>query len=336
ILFPAGAVQSRYGEVYRHDNGDGIRNPDGSLFRPGDPLPANQLPGADFDAPNEIASPTLATPYSTQISLGYSWQVNNWLGVNLEAVSIDYRDIPFRFRANPEDPATGDRRFPFGNFRLWYGNGRADYDGANLSARARVNDRLELSGFYTYSEVEGNVLAGADEFRLTDVGYQPGLRAGRDVSFNPLDPLCGACIGPLNTDARHKATLSAVYRAPWGINVAGMYRYRSATPYTVFTTRDLNNDGFRFDLPEGGRVNSERGDSSSQLDLRIGKEFTFGRVGLELIAEVFNVFNEENPAGYNVVFDDDGNPIGAEPTFFAGDPLQGEQRLGQIGVRLTF
>jgi outer membrane receptor protein involved in Fe transport len=338
ILFPAGAVQSRYGEVYRHDsdNPDGILNPDGSLFRPGDPLPANQLPGADFDAPNEIASPTLATPYSQQISLGYSWQVNNWLGVNIEAVSIDYRDIPFRFRANPVDPATGDRRFPFGNFRLWYGNGRADYDGANLSARARVNDRLEFSGFYTYSEVEGNVLAGADEFRLTDVGYQPGLRAGRDVSFNPLDPLCGACIGPLNTDARHKATLSAVYQAPWGINVAGMYRYRSATPYTVFTTRDLNNDGFRFDLPEGGRVNSERGDSSSQLDLRVGKEFTFGRVGLELIAEVFNVFNEENPAGYNVIFDDAGNPISAEPTFFAGDPLQGEQRLGQIGVRLTF
>ncbi|HKV08098.1 MAG TPA: TonB-dependent receptor [Thermoanaerobaculia bacterium] len=338
ILFPAGAVQSRYGEVYRHDstNPDGILNPNGTLFRPGDPLPPNQLPGADFGAPNEIASPTLATPYSQQISLGYSWQVNNWLGVNIEAVSIDYRDIPFRFRANPVDPATGQRRFPFGNFRLWYGNGKADYDGVNLSARARVNDRLELQGFYTYSEVEGNVLAGADEFRLTDVGYQPGLRAGRDVSFNPLDPLCGACIGPLNTDARHKATLSAVYRAPWGINLSGMYRYRSATPYTVFTTEDLNRDGFRFDLPAGGKVNSERGHSFSQLDLRVGKEFTFGRVGLELIAEVFNVFNEENPAGYNVVFDDAGRPIGAEPTFFAGDPLQGEQRLGQLGVRVRF
>jgi hypothetical protein len=51
---------------------------------------------------------------------------------------------------------------------------------------------------------------------------------------------------------------------------------------------------------------------------------------------VYNVFNEENPTGYNVIFDDAGNPIGAEPTFFAGDPLQGEQRLGQVGVRLTF
>jgi hypothetical protein len=48
------------------------------------------------------------------------------------------------------------------------------------------------------------------------------------------------------------------------------------------------------------------------------------------------VFNEENPAGFALVFDANGRPIGNEPTAFAGDPLQGEQRLTQLGVRVRF
>jgi len=336
ILFPSAAVQSNYGVVYNVNNTAGIRNADGTFFRPGQPLPANELPGAAINPPNEIASPTLATPYSEQISLGYSWQATNWLGINLEVVSIDYRDIPFRFRANPVDPATGVRRFPqFGNFRLWYGNGEADYQGANLSFRARASSKLEIQGFYTYSEVEGNVLAGADEFRLTNVGYQPSLSSARDVSFNPLDPLCDACFGPLNTDARHRVTLSAVYQGPWGINASGMFRYRSATPFSVYSSNDLNGDGFRLDLLPGGSANSERGHSFSQFDVRLAKEFNFGPVGLELIAEMFNVFNEENPASYTLNFVG-GNPVGSVPTSYAGDPGQGEQRLTQVGVRVRF
>src|SRR4029079_19395840 len=245
ILFPALTVQSSFGTIYSYTDttGQGIRNPNGSLFRPGDPLPPNQLPGLAAGAPTEVASPNIATPYSRQASLGYSWQVNDWLGLNFEAVTIDYRDIPYRFRANPVDPTTGARRFPqYGNFRLWVGNGKADYDGANFSFRARATDKLEFVGFYTYSKARGNVLAGADEFRLTDAGYAPAFRGARDVSANPLNPLCGVCVGPLNTDARHRVTLSLVYQAPWGINVSGMYRYRSATPYTYFTAADPNHD----------------------------------------------------------------------------------------------
>jgi outer membrane receptor protein involved in Fe transport len=358
ILFPAAAVQSNYGVIYNHNNQNGIRNPNGTLFQPGQPLcigpspPANclpnQLPGADIPPPNEVASPTLATPYAAQGSLGYSWQVNNWLGLNIEAVRINYRDIPYRFRANPFVDANGNsqvdgnetRRFSdFGNFRIWYGNGQATYEGVHLSARARVSSAFELMGFYTYSEAEGNVLAGADEFRITDAGHQIDMGGGRrDVSLNPLDPQCARCFGPLNTDARHRATLSTIWRAPWGLTVAGMYRFRSALPYTFFFNEDrdgdgipdpdLNGDGFPFDIPGNEGVNERRGDSFSQLDLRLSKEFRFANeVGLEVIAELFNVFNEENPALFNRL---------GQPNAFAGDPLQGEQRLGQVGVRLRF
>ena len=51
---------------------------------------------------------------------------------------------------------------------------------------------------------------------------------------------------------------------------------------------------------------------------------------------MFNLFNEKNPAAYTVVFDAAGNPTGIKPTAFAGDPLQGEQRLAQLGLRVRF
>jgi len=48
------------------------------------------------------------------------------------------------------------RRFPqFGNFRLWYGNGLGEYDGANFDIRARLTTRLTLQGFYTLSKITG-------------------------------------------------------------------------------------------------------------------------------------------------------------------------------------
>src|SRR5205807_9836694 len=111
-------------------------------------LPPNQLPALGAFPPNDVASPTLKTPRSTQVSLGYSWEVNNWLGLNLEGVSVRYHDLPFSFRGNPFVDANGNgvidpdetRRFPqFGNFNLWYGRGKASYDGFNLGGHVRLS-----------------------------------------------------------------------------------------------------------------------------------------------------------------------------------------------------
>lgn len=332
ILFPAGAVQSNYGVIYLNEDAAGIRNGDGSQFRVGDPLPPNQLPGLSVGAPREIASPTLRTPYSRQYSVGISHQLTNAIGLNVEATVIDYRDIPFRFRFNAIDtnpgPNQGNRRFPFADsIRLWYGKGKADYNGLNIGMRAQVSDKLVAQGFYTLSKIDGNVLAGADEFRVSDRQYQPGFP--RDQVVNPLDPLCGACIGPLNTDARHKVTLSATYMLPHDFVVAGVLRYRSATPYTRFDGTDVNGDGFNTDLAAGvSHVNSARGSDFKQLDLRASKKFRFkGDLGLELVADFFNVLDAKNPASFTSA---------GQATTYAGDPLQGEQRLAQFGLRFLF
>ena len=54
ILFPNAAVLSEFGITYQHDNPNGIRNADGSLFQPGDPLPPNQIV-PDLAGPDEVA-----------------------------------------------------------------------------------------------------------------------------------------------------------------------------------------------------------------------------------------------------------------------------------------
>jgi carboxypeptidase family protein/TonB-dependent receptor-like protein len=365
ILFPAVAVQSTYGQSYAYHDGNGIKNSNGTFFQPGQPLPPNQQTGGTaVNPPNEVASPTLATPYSDQISLGYSWQVNPWLGLNIDGSHINYKDIPFRFRGNPADPTTaniggcpaaGCRRFPaFGSFRIWDGEGFAKYNGVNIGGHARLGTKFELQGFYTWSHTTGNVLAGADEFRITDAGHQGDLRAVRDQSIDPYDPLCDACVGPLNTDQKHRVTLSTLYRAPFGINASGIFRYHSGTPETEWAGADIScgptgtvlqcKDGYNFDLAPGvSHVNNLRGSSFSQFDVRLSKEFKFyGNYGVELIGEIFNLFNSKNAANFN------GNcavNAAGQCTFsggfgqantFAGDPGQGEQRLAQLGIRVTF
>jgi hypothetical protein len=338
ILFPSQAVQSNYGVFYHLLDNNGIRNPDGSFFRIGQPLPPGENLGAD--APNEVGSPTLATPYSDQISLGYSWQVNPWLGFNIEGITIDYHDLPFRFRFNGRLDSAGNAlagpRFPqFGPVRMWYGGGRGSYDGGNLGVHIR-KPRWELQGFYTYSETEGNTLAGADEFRVTDRITQPDYHSARSDGLQDFrDPFCDACFGPYYTDSRHRVNVASVWRGPWGINLSGFLRYKSALPYTVLNSAgpggaplDLNQDGFSNDLAPGvDHVNSERGDEFSQFDIGASKEFNIGDFGIEVIAQLFNVFDEKNPAIFNRFGD---------PASFAGDALQGEQQMLQLGLKLSW
>ena len=338
ILFPASAVQSLYGVVYNYDDKNGIKNADGSFFKPGQALPPNQVSGKLSDrTTRELATSQVArAPYSDQASLGYSTEINNNLGLNFELVTARYKDIPYRFRANPIDPKTGARRFAGvapSNFRLWANDGHADYDGLNIGFHSRMGGNFEAQGFYTLSHSKGNILAGADEFRVTDAGHQ--VDTLRDGSVNPIDPDCSACNGPLDTDARHRITLSGLYHAPLDITFSGILRWRSGLPYTVFATDstgskvDLNGDGYAQDLAPGhGHVNDERGPSFTQLDLRVGKDFRFnGTTGIELIVEAFNVTNAKNGAA----FDSTGTSHA-----FAGDPGQGEQRLLQLGARIHF
>ena len=340
VLYPALAARGVWGTSYSSYDPDGIRNPDGSLFQPGDPLPPSELPpgphppGPVSLVPSDVASPTIATMKATRASLGYAAEFEGLVGVSIDATTIRYRDVPYRFEANPRLDARGAaqpaRRFSkFGDFRLWMGDGEVDYDALDVAVRARLTGKIDLRLFYTLSRAEGNVLSGAGGERLFDSASQPDLLTSPDASVDALDPRCARCYGPLNSDARHRVTLTASYHSPRDVSVSGVIRYRSALPYTRLASEDLDGDGYLSDLAPGAEhVNDARGSNFSQVDVRISKRFSMDEdLGIELVGEIYNLFDAGNPAR----FDGSGNPHA-----YAGDPLEGEQRLVQLGARVTF
>jgi hypothetical protein len=150
--------------------------------------------------------------------------------------------------------------------------------------------------------------------------------------------------GPLVTDARHRLVLSGIFDLPYEIQIAGTFRANSARPFNGFVTTDPNHDGFAYDIVNS-TFNAFRGDSFSQLDLRVSKKFRIkDTVDIEGIFEVYNLFNSENPGGAKAGFNDRGHvedinsPAFGTPTVFAGDTGagQGEQRVAQIGFRIEF
>jgi hypothetical protein len=88
-------------------------------------------------------------------------------------------------------------------------------------------------------------------------------------------------------------------------------------------------------------VNCSRRAPFSQLNLRLSKSFPIrGTARIEAIAEVFNLFNAKNPA--LPITSQRANAAGVQqasfmqPVAFAGDIQQPEQRIGQLGFRLSF
>jgi hypothetical protein len=89
-------------------------------------------------------------------------------------------------------------------------------------------------------------------------------------------------------------------------------------------------------------VNTLRGSSFSQVDIRVARTFNVYRTyGIDVIGEIFNLLNSKNPVGNNGncgfdVVTKKCTVTTFAPTAFAGDPGQGEQRLAQIGLRIHF
>ena len=86
---------------------------------------------------------------------------------------------------------------------------------------------------------------------------------------NPLD--LSEDEGPDNSDRRHNLVLNGSYVLPLDIQVSGIYSYRSALPYSVSTTSQLDTDPFT-DRPEPR--NSRRGSDLNNFDMRVSKIVT--------------------------------------------------------------
>jgi hypothetical protein len=365
ILFSAvNATGQGAGTVFEVNDAAGIKNPDGSFFKVSDPIEniagQNQAGGA-LPVNRHIASPRIEQPFTHQISAGWSHQLNDSTVVDVDYVHIEGRDIGWRPRLNAIHAGETARPLAFlplspADIAVAVSDGRSRHDGLNVGVRRRMSQGIQLSAWYSISSSMSTTGNSGDELDITNI--QDAADPFNDVQFGPAR----------RSDARHRATVSAVFSLPYGIQVSPIWRYRSALPVNIVEGVDLNRNNVNNDIPERawafdgiGRpakdigpcenINCGRGASLSQVNLRVSKGFVLmGNARIEAIAEVFNLFNNKNPSGFGPVagtFQDlrlltnaDGttspNPNFLQPTTYAGDFQEPEQRVGQIGFRFTF
>ena len=127
-----------------------------------------------------------------------------------------------------------------------------------------------------------------------------------DTFFGPQDPFnIDLDYGRSGLDIPHQFKASFTAEVGAGFRVGGLFIARSGVPFPAYILEDTNGDGvgnsgFSNDRPVVGGSSlleryPERQPNFFQLDLRLSKLFNMGSGGsIELIAEAFNVLNNEN------------------------------------------
>ncbi|MCA1732078.1 MAG: TonB-dependent receptor, partial [Acidobacteria bacterium] len=292
------------------------------------------LAGVDPSAVLDIAvvSPDLEAQESLRMSLGYEQQLGNAYSFEVEGVYADH-DNQQRFvnvNAVPTGlmfgnitqytTSTSNKPYPdFRDVRMHVSDAEAEYTSATVGFRkiALGDSRLSWLAHYTWSEA----IDQDSNSRSTSSSF----------SYDPYNPKLSE--GPADYDTTHRVVASATYELPYGFLVSGIYKWNTGQPYTrnIFFSGGAGNlvglfrvfvnvpvfvdsNGSVIDITQAsgstpaefaaflndqgatilGR-NTENQPDFSNFDLRLAKRFglPYG-IDMELIAEVFNVFNEAN------------------------------------------
>jgi len=352
----------------------GIRNPDGSFFRVGQPLTnissqnqAAPLGPGQFPLFGQFVDPLLQQPYQMQTNAGWSHELNADTVFSTDLVYSLGRDLNTRPRVNQRIPgslsnpriisnAIGTPLNPNTNgTRPAASVGKSEYDALILGLRRRLSKGVDFTVGYALARSLSNIGTGVDQLNTANI-QDPNNPFDAPVQFGPTT----------DTDARHRINLSATFELPGGFRVSPIYLWRSALPVATVDGRDLNLDGDATEIPTIAyavdsfdpdkpllsqvtlkqlgnctTVNCGRGMPEQRLTVRVAKVFAVGaRAHVELNADVFNLFNSINPSGFRtrVVVPSTGAPDATllQPTNFSGDFRRPEQRVGQVGLRFSF
>jgi hypothetical protein len=140
----------------------------------------------------------------------------------------------------------------------------------------------------------------------------------------------------LTNEQRHRATFNGIWEAGYGFQVSGLYIFGDEgweTPQSGVDVRNLGTSSGRLRANETLiERNSFNRKAMHRMDLRVQRRFQFGgRVSIDGIAEVFNVFNRANYESYNL---NEGNARFGQPN--AHSNIAYAPRVLQLGFRAAF
>ena len=343
----------------------GFTFPDGTQYTAASGVSAADigLPVLSSPTTGEVVSPRLQQPFSYQTNLGWSHELNRSTTLTVDYVRSQGRNLNMRVRNNLDtDGGATTLRYlnslgvfgilpNTGQFRTAVSAGKSEYNALIIDVRKRMSSNFDIDTSYTLAKATSHLGTAADDLPQNFI---------QDVH----DPFSDYQLGPATrTDARHRITASGIVRLPYEFQTAATLMFRSALPVTTLLGTDANGDllvadhtttAYNFtgmnnetgvatyeEAGDCATVNCSRRAPFSQVNLRISRGFKVsGTARIEAMLEVFNVFNAKNPSIPASTNQNNGAGLPLttfmQPSAFAGDVGQAEQRMAQIGVRFTF
>jgi Carboxypeptidase regulatory-like domain len=279
-----------------------------------------------------IMANDFANPLGQTVNGGYTQQIGRDFAVNVDGVYTRVQDDRKVFDLNARSTPNGSGPRPditWGRIDQEQSTSDSKYSAMYVRLDKRMSHRHQFLVSYTLAKARDNNPA---------MRWVNQLRQSDDF-------------GPSNVDRRHTLVASGSILLPYDIQFGAVWTLRSSLPFNARAGRDLNGDGFSGD-PNGdyvpgttrnqgardldlGLVNAWRTQnglqpiSASQIDssrfnsvdIRGSKMLTLrGRTRIELIAQVFNVFNAKNllapftsPQITNALSDSFGRILTARP-----------------------
>jgi hypothetical protein len=292
---------------------------------------------------------------STAYSGGVSQSLSSDVALHVDAIynkmdrypmAVDINARPGAFsNATLNFVATGNRALP--QFARVYQNqsiGWANYKAMYVRLERRFDKRYMYLVSYTLAASKGLINSSSTSATIVDSGNLAGD------------------IGPNNNDRRNTLVTSGTVQLPGTVMLAGVFTYRSVTPFSAVAGIDINGDSAVTDyVPGTARNVFNRGNNDAEmasvnawralnrlaplpasqidandyygLDLRASKQLAIGGGRkLELSLNVFNVLNRTNLLS-NVNSSIITNALAPN---FGQIQSSYPKRQAQLGVRFTF
>jgi hypothetical protein len=217
-------------------------------------------------------------------------------------------------------------------YNIYTSRGSALYHGGILEVKKRFSNYTSLLFNYTYSKAIDDVTDFNSDYAVWD---QQNLRGDRSLSA---------------FDQRHKIVIAGVLESPWkntflsGFQFSPIFNYHSPHPFNLLAGFDVNGDRHSTnDRPIGAGRNTGIGPNYISLDARLSRNIKVNeRLGLQLLAEGFNLFNRTNYASVNNVVGNISGPFNLQgtrslsPSTPLGFTSDFPKREIQLGLRLIF
>jgi hypothetical protein len=294
-----------------------------------------------------IIAPDYKDPYGWQSSIGFQKQLGQLMGIDVDLTALEERDQVIGRDVNlfydpgtgySKDPTTFGRPNPnYGQIQWMQSTGKTETVLLSSSFTRRFHRNFQ--GGLTYTRT----LAKNDD--TTGFGIQSNNQFDLDGDWSRS-----------NDFQRDTLRANGILNLPWQFTLAGSYFYGSGNyfnatsslkPFSKPGTNRLNTGApiaipaavlDRWDGPAviaTGAVwprNALQGLALHKVDMRVTKRVKLvNNLNVELLAELFNVFNWKNYGNYNTTITSAsfGQPVASSNNAYV-------PREGQLGVRVVF